>query len=63
MALSFVWKTAAEFSGRSYAADSKSMSCVFCPLRNCLNALDVVEENSLDALKPFADIFGHFEAF
>src|SRR5688572_4224156 len=33
-----------------------STSCVLCPLRNSLNPLDVVEENSLDALKPFAGI-------
>ena len=47
----------------AYATDSKSEICFFCPLRNSSNPLDVVEENNLDALKPFAGIFEHFDAF
>lgn len=54
---------AQEILDLSYAADSKSMLCVLCSLRNSSNPLDVVEQNSLDALTPFAGIFEDFEAF
>ena len=47
----------------AYAADSKWDFCSFCPLRNSSQQLDATKENTLDALKPFAGLFGHFEAF
>jgi len=47
----------------AYAADSKSGVCVFCPLRNSLNLFDPTDKNDLEALRPFAGILSHFEAF
>ncbi len=47
----------------AYAADSKSGVCVFCPLRNSSNLFDPTDKNDLEALRPFAGILSHFEAF
>jgi len=47
----------------AYAPDSKWEICSFCPLRNSSQQLDATKENTIDALKPFAGLFSHFEAF
>jgi hypothetical protein len=44
----------------AYAADSKTNYCFFCPLRNSSHLFETTEENSLDALMPFAGIFEYF---
>jgi hypothetical protein len=47
----------------AYAADSKSRVCFFCPLLNSSQLFETTEENDIEALKPFAGILEHFEAF
>jgi hypothetical protein len=52
-----------EWRRLAYAADSKPECIIFCSLRNSSHLFETKQENSADALTPFAVIFEHFEAF